>query len=257
MPPGSRSTPTGVGSSRSTRRPLAGGEPEQLTTGTEPAFAPSISWNGREIAYHSFRAGRRQVFVLPAEGGTPTQVTAGDAHYRSPMWSPDGQTLAMVKGATTPAEEIDLVTRDAAGRWGVPHAVIKDPLGSSRWAPDGHSVLAATRSREGRWEIVVLPLGGGSRPLVLAGRAVTAPPFSSYAWSRDGRLVYYLGRNPDESLSISSVPATGGPSRLEVRFDDPSRPWHRSAFRIHGDRFYFTLGDRQSDIWTTELVDSR
>jgi Tol biopolymer transport system component len=239
------------------RRPLAGGEPEQLTTGVEPAFSPSISWDGREIAYHSFRAGRRQVFVLPAEGGTATQVTAGAGHYRSPSWSPDGQTLAIVKGARTPAEEIDLVTREAAGRWGAPRVMLNHPLLSSRWAPDGRSVLTVTMSDEGRWELVIAPLGGGSRPLVLATRERSAPLLNAYAWSGSGRLVYYLAGDLNRRLSIWRVPATGGASLPVVSFDDATRPWHRSGFRVHGGRFYFTLGDLQSDIWTTEVVSSR
>jgi hypothetical protein len=41
-----------------------------------------------------------------------------------------------------------------------------------------------------------------------------------------------------------------------VRFDDPARPWHRSGFEVHGGRFYFTLGDLQSDVWMTEIAGS-
>jgi hypothetical protein len=38
-----------------------------------------------------------------------------------------------------------------------------------------------------------------------------------------------------------------------VRFDDPTRRWHRYGFAVHGGRFYFTLGDRQSDVWAAEV----
>jgi hypothetical protein len=39
-----------------------------------------------------------------------------------------------------------------------------------------------------------------------------------------------------------------GGSSASTAFDDPTRPWHQSGFEIHGDRFYFTVGDRQSDV---------
>jgi len=39
-----------------------------------------------------------------------------------------------------------------------------------------------------------------------------------------------------------------GAPRLLVRFDDPARQWHRLRFAAHGGRFYFTVGDEQSDI---------
>jgi hypothetical protein len=38
-----------------------------------------------------------------------------------------------------------------------------------------------------------------------------------------------------------------------MRFDDPTREWHRFGFGAHGGRFYFTVGDRQSDVWAAEV----
>ena len=34
-----------------------------------------------------------QLFVLPAEGGSPRQITSGDFHHRDPRWTPDGNSL--------------------------------------------------------------------------------------------------------------------------------------------------------------------
>jgi hypothetical protein len=61
-----------------------------------------------------------------------------------------------------------------------------------------------------------------------------------------------LAPGPGET-TIWTVRAGGGPSRLLVRFDDPNRPWHRYGFAARGGRFYFTIGDRQSDIWAAEV----
>jgi hypothetical protein len=38
-----------------------------------------------------------------------------------------------------------------------------------------------------------------------------------------------------------------------VRFDNPTRPWHRFGFRVGAGKMFFTLGDRQSDIWVTQV----
>jgi len=48
----------------------------------------------------------------------------------------------------------------------------------------------------------------------------------------------------------------GGP-KLLVRFDDPTRPSSRPEFATDGKRLYFSLGQRQSDVWTVELVAAR
>jgi Tol biopolymer transport system component len=242
------------------RVPLPGGEVEQLTSGGDPAFFPSFSPDGREIAYHAFRGGTRQIFVLPAEGGTPTQVTSGSTQYRAPEWSPDGRTLAISKATYTPAQEIDLVTRDAEGRWGAPRTLVKGGV-VGVWSPDGHSVLTAVGGASGVAGLKIVPASGGTGRVVLAVRdpATDVTPLSDdYAWSADGQVVYFLGRDPrDGSMCVWRVPAVGGTPRLVVRFDDPSRPWHRDAFRVHGGRFYFTIGDQQSDIWMTEAMSSR
>jgi hypothetical protein len=71
-------------------------------------------------------------------------------------------------------------------------------------------------------------------------------------WSEDGRTVYYLALDPAERATIWSVPVGGGSPKLLVRFDDPTREWHRFGFKARLGRFYFTVGDRQSDIWMAE-----
>src|SRR5204862_575203 len=50
------------------RLPLAGGAAEQLTTDPADDFAPDLSPDGRELAYHSFRSGSRDIFVKPLDG---------------------------------------------------------------------------------------------------------------------------------------------------------------------------------------------
>ena len=77
------------------------------------------------------------------------------------------------------------------------------------------------------------------------------------AWSDDGSSVYYLALDSAEQASIWSVAAGGGRPRLMVRFDDPTRPWHRFGFGARGGRFYFTVGDRQSDVWAAEIEGER
>jgi hypothetical protein len=99
--------------------------------------------------------------------------------------------------------------------------------------------------------------GGERRPLIVVPDPATdVAPVSPYLslWSADGRTVYFVGLDPkDPAVGIWRVPAAGRPPRLAVRFDNPTRPWHQNGFRIHGGKFYFTLGDRHSDVWMTEL----
>ena len=246
------------------RMPLTGnGEVEQLTSGAEPAFAPAISPDGREIAYHAFRHGTRQVFVIPAEGGPPIQVTAGSGQYQNPDWSPDGQALAVGKSYRTPAQEVVLVTRDLAGRWGAPRTLLKGGM-RGIWSPEGRSVLMAMGVVGALRTLAVAPVAsGGETRVVLAVRdpATDVAPggFDGWIWAADGRAIYFVGRDPrHQHVGVWRLPAVGGVPRPVVRFDDPTHRWHRTTgLRIRGGRFYLNLGDQQSDLWLAEIADSR
>jgi len=239
------------------RMPLGGGDVEQLTSGGGPAFVPTFSPDGREIAYHAFQGRTRQIFVIPADGGTPTQVTPGGEHYWAPRWSPDGRTLSFAKAPLTPAQELHLASRDVRGRWGAPRMLVKGG-GPAQWAPNGHAILTVTGGFGAPLSLEAIPVGGGERRVLMTVRDPTTDvtPVSPYlsVWSPDGRAVYFVGLDPkDPTVGIWRVPVAGGLPRLAVRFDDPGRPWHQNGFRLHGGKFYFTVGDRQSDVWMTEI----
>jgi eukaryotic-like serine/threonine-protein kinase len=247
------------------RMPINGnGEVEQLTTGAEPAFAPVISPDAREIAYHAFRGGTRQVFVMPAEGGQSTQITTGPVHYQNPEWSPDGRALALLRAYRTPAQAVTLVRRDSRGRWGAPRELIQ--LGMlGVWSPDGRSVLTATGVQGQARALVVAPSNSArADPRVVL--AVNNPEtdiapasFAAGFWSSDGRTIYFAGRNPrDGSMAIWRLPAAGGTPRPVVRFDDPVHRYSQTTgLRVRADRFYFNLGDQQSDLWMAEIANGR
>jgi dipeptidyl aminopeptidase/acylaminoacyl peptidase len=239
------------------RMPLSGGEVEQLTTGAEPAMAPAYSHDGRELAYHGLRSGTRQVFVIPAEGGTPRQVTRGNGQNRMAQWSPDGRRLTFVRDALTAAQETDVVTRDSSGNWGPPRTLVKGG-DMAFWEPGGRWVLTSMKAEAGKVGIAIVPVNGGVPRIVVAPGDLTEGILYGASLSRDGRFVYYLGRDAaDQKPGLWRLPAAGGAPRLMVRFDDPSKHMPRPWFRVQGSRFYFRVADEQSDIWTTELLGSR
>ncbi|MFL5535110.1 MAG: hypothetical protein ACJ8AP_05355, partial [Gemmatimonadales bacterium] len=76
-----------------------------------------------------------------------------------------------------------------------------------------------------------------------------------WVWSSDGRTIYFMGRDPrDGRVAVWRMPAAGGTPRLLVRFDDPIHRWQQTTgLRVRADRFYFNLGDQQSDLWMAEI----
>ena len=65
-----------------------------LTSGTSWSECPSISPDGKMIAFHRITDGAANIFVMPVAGGPPRQVTHREGENRCPVWSPDGGALA-------------------------------------------------------------------------------------------------------------------------------------------------------------------
>lgn len=71
--------------------PIEGGVARPLTSNTAKDTSPKFSPDGKEIAFISDRDGTPQLFVMPAFGGSPTQITFHTAGYSLYEWTPDGK----------------------------------------------------------------------------------------------------------------------------------------------------------------------
>ena len=73
-------------------------------------------------------------------------------------------------------------------------------------------------------------------------------------WSPDSRTLYFKSWDARGNAAFWAIPGHGGTPRLLIRFDDPTRPWaSRPEWFIGKGRMYFTIQDRQSDIWVMEV----
>ena len=227
---------------------LGGGEPEQLTTNPADDFNPHVSPDGRWVAFHSLRFGTRDIFVMPAGGGEAQRMTDDAGEERGAIWSPDGQSLSYLLAGTGTRDGLYVISKDRSGRWGPPRQVWNH-ANRSDWSPDGRTLLSAWT--DGIW---LLPAGGGTpRRVYQLPDAMNGPEPVYAQWSRDGRTIYFKAVDREGRASFWALPATGGRPRLLVRFDDPGKPSYLPSWAADGRRFYFTVNNRQSDIYGAEL----
>ncbi len=234
------------------RVPLAGGAAQQLTSHPADDFAPDLSPDGREIAFHSWRSGSRDIYVQAIDGGSVQTVTSTPAQESYPIWSPDGTRILFVDqttmiGARKPGL-MYVVTRQPSG-WSPP-ALVSDsvmaPQGS--WLDDRHVVFSTVRGIE------VIPVDGAAPRLVLPHSTVSADPIPrNIAVSEDRRTLYFKRRDTTGGAGIWAIPVSGGTPRRLVAFSDVQRPSIRGDFAVGGGRVFFALEDRQADIWVAEV----
>jgi dipeptidyl aminopeptidase/acylaminoacyl peptidase len=79
-------------------KPNAQIEPRSLTIEklwmTRQVGSATWSPDGKSIAFISNMSGRNNLWVVPAEGGWPVQLTVSDQRQTAPAWSPDGKWIA-------------------------------------------------------------------------------------------------------------------------------------------------------------------
>jgi TolB protein len=231
------------------RMPLAGGEPQQITTDPADDFGVSPSPDGRWVAFHSLRNGTRDIFVMSAEGGAAQRVTDDPGQERGALWSPDGRSLSYFLSGAGSHDGVWVISRDESGRWGAPRQVWDYP-NRGHWSPDGRVLL----TRRGFTIWIVPPTGGTPRVVYQPRDTLTGPLPGDGQWSPDGGTVYFKAADREGRASIWAVPSSGGRPSLRVRFDDPARPSYRTdLWHTDGRRFYFTINDRQSDVFVSEL----
>ena len=228
------------------RVPITGGESERLTRDPVDEFRGALSPDGRELVYHSYRTGSRNLFLLPLDGGPVQQLTRSSSPRSMPNWSPDGTALALFDIS---AAEILVMRRDQRGRWSEPRFTGGTGW-RPEWSPDGRTI-AFVSPTDGR--IGIVPADSGmQRDIYVPG---AGDPLAELAiFSSTGHELYFKSHDARGRASFWSVAVAGGRPRLLARLDDPARASNRFEFASDGKRFYFTVEDRQSDIWVAEVA---
>ena len=77
------------------RSKLDGSQKLQLVFPPMLAYLPRWSPDGKQIAFFGHPPGAPyQIYVVPAEGGTPELIYRNDMNLADPSWSPDGKSMA-------------------------------------------------------------------------------------------------------------------------------------------------------------------
>jgi Tol biopolymer transport system component len=233
------------------RMPVAGGPVERLTTDPVEEFAPELSPDGLTVAYHSFGSGTRDLFIRSIEGAA-IQITRSPNQESYPAWSPNGRSLAYYdqvpeSGAT---RGLFVMRRDGDG-WSTPIGIRTGTSYKAYWIDDRTVVYPRGRSVE-----AVDVTTRATRVLYTASGA-DDPVASGVVPSHDGGVLYIKSHDHQQQASFWSLPIAGGRPTLLVRFTDPLRESTRRDFAVGAGQFFFTLEDRQADIWVAEVLPPR
>jgi len=164
-----------------------------------------ITWSpdGEQVAFISNISGRQNLWVVPAAGGWPVQLTVSDQRQSSPRWSPDGRWVAYISDYDG-NEQWDLFVvsprnGEVRNLTATPEIAEEDPA----WSPDGRHLAYIAKPRRGSsFEIEIVEVASGQIRVVTEATAKDRGNFHPL-WSPDGRR-----------LAFTQVHATGKESSI-------------------------------------------
>ena len=191
---------------------LPGGQPQRLTSDSDPHFeyAPSWSPDGLWIAYTTVdETGAGHVMKIPAVGGEPQQVSETYGEYSHTRWNPEGTEILATLGS-------------------------------------GASARHRTMAHNPWYDIVIFPFDGGAGERVVRIEGPTLSTRSQFArpsFGPNGRIYYpKMGVNRSDSTLLISVARDGTDPRehMILPFADEIviSPDGRHAVFNEGDNVY-------------------
>ena len=206
--------------------------------GVTPHSEHDVAWSrdGRYLAFLSDQAqqGELQLYIVPAAGGTPRQLTHVKGLLTHPQWSPDGKSVAVLFTEDLPKAAGPMAPKPRLG--GVVEskiyeqriAVVDPQSGQIRqvspaylyvheydWSPDGNAFVATAAPGEGNsnWyvaELYTVSVGTGETKSIYKPSYQVAAP----RWSPDGESIAFIeGLMSDEAApggDIFLIPCGGG-----------------------------------------------
>ena len=216
--------------------------PRRLTISSDSHTFPSISQDGRAVAYASDRTGTWEIYLAGlAAGSRELPLTTDGGHNMHPALSPDGRWLAFH-------------SRKRGGIWvvpstgGVPRRVA-DYGSMPSWSPDNETIVFTSDAGGMSSQAVLCTVRlDGSAPVALT--RLGHPPGGHLApmWSHGGRLIAFrVGRHAQADLWVAG--ASGhAPRRVALgtapwtpRFSPDDRP--SAAAFSSDDRAVFWIGN--------------
>ena len=172
---------------------LPDGTPTRLTGDDFAPFEMSPAWSpdGRSIAFTSWAdADQGHVWRVPADGGTPQQLTTSAGEYLNTVWSPDGADIVVTRGSGATSHGRTVANNQY-------YQFVRVPA-------DGGEATLITR--------VERPYTGG-RPMM------PRRPIAQASFGPDGRLFY-----PETTLPMDGEPT--GTEIASIRLDGTDRRVH-------------------------------
>ena len=195
-------------------KPNAQVEPRGLTIEklymTRQIGRATWSPDGKSIAFVSNMSGRNNLWIVPAEGGFPVQLTVSDQRQTNPAWSPDGKWIAYQSDFDgDEVWDIFLVSPKTGKVVNLTQTSEIAELNPT-WSPDGRYLAYEVKSKtSAAYEIDVYDMIMREVKHITSNTPQDKRNMNPI-WSKDGKFIVYTqeqSKGTDSNIFIADVAA--------------------------------------------------
>src|SRR5580765_1513325 len=187
-------------------------EPRSLTIEklymTRQIGRPTWSPDGKSVAFISNMSGRNNVWMVPADGGFPTQLTVSDQRQSSITWSPDGKWIAYQSDYDGDEQWDIFLVSPKTGK--VVNLTQTREIAETNptWSPDGRYLAYEVKPKTSA--AIEIDIYDMTMREVKHVTANTPQDLGNYGiiWSKDGKSIVYTqeqAKGTDSNIFIADV----------------------------------------------------
>lgn len=249
--------------------PVAGGKAMRLTTNAALESGAAFSPDGRQLAFNSDREGSKQLYVMPATGGDPKQLTWHTDGCDLREWLPDGKGMLV-----SIVRDYSWMRESRAGRMAIVDAterkaeslLFDDYASDGTMSPDGRRMLFVREGTESWWrqgyqgsragQIWLFNRDDGSFTQLISEKTEARWPL----WKADGKGFYFV-TNRDGTFNLWNYDLASKKSAQlthfkgdSVVFPAISRDGKTLVFRVKFDLYRWHPGDKEPALIALEAA---
>jgi len=214
---------------------IAGTDLKAYQNAPRPAnndFAPSVSPDGSQIVFHSFRNGFSDIYKMNIDGSIQTRLTSSQAHDRNPKWSPDGSKIVYYSNRDG---NNDLFIMDTDGSNQVIISTSDSNETSPVWSFDSNKILYVSK-QTGINQIWSMHKDGSNNKQITRSKDPKSNP--SYS-PDDSKIAYVSSKSGFQEIYLINANGSGEKKLTYINSEKADRSIDGLSWTPDGKRITF------------------